>query len=161
MRNLQLALSQANEELAEANSQRRIADEKTFSILSITLAFVGLLVSLGPWRFIEVVGTVFFAAALILYAGTILIGVRSYFPRKFPATNSRAILDDLDRPHEVLTRWVLNAVLGFAEKNYRMASQKGYWLKVLIVLFLMATVLLVVSFVPDSWWLGMISRILN
>jgi len=159
-RNLRLALSQANKELEEANSQRRVADEKTYAILSVTLAFIGLLVALRPWRFIEVVGIWFFTAALILYAGTVLIGIKSYFPREFPATKSRAILDELDRPHEVLTMWVLNAILEFAEKNYRMASQKGYWLKVSIVLFLMATVLLIVSFVPDSWWLCMIGRIL-
>ena len=145
--NLQLALNQANEELREAHSQRRMADTKTYTILSVTLVFVGFLVSLRPWLFITANGRIFFAIALGLYAGVILFGIWAYFPREFPATNTRAILEELDRPNEILTRWTSNALLDFADRNWRIALGKGFWIKVTIVLFVIATLSLSISLV--------------
>jgi hypothetical protein len=97
--------------------------------------------------FITPGGRIFFAIALGLYAGVILVGIWSYFPREFPATNTRAILEELDRPNEVLIRWTSDALLDFADRNFRIASGKGFWVKVTIVLFVIATLSLSISLV--------------
>lgn len=143
--NLQLALNQANEELREAHAQRRIADTKTYATLSATLVFVGFLVSLRPWMFVGSVGLVFFAFALGLYCTVVEVSVLSYFPRKVTVTNTRAIIQDLNRPNDVLTEWVVDSLLEFADANYRDASKKGFWVKVEIMLLLGATLLFGVS----------------
>ncbi|MCJ7455453.1 hypothetical protein MUP07_01755 [Candidatus Bathyarchaeota archaeon] len=146
--NLQLALNQANEELREANAQRRAVDAKTITILSVTLVLVGFLVSLRPWAFVKLTGLVFFALALVVYALVIGVGLRSYFPREFRATKTRAITRNLDRPNEMLAEWTLESLLDFADEIWRIASEKGYWLQLSMILLLMATLLLGISLVP-------------
>ena len=148
--NLQLALIQANEELGEANAQRRMADTKTYTILSVALVFVGFLVSLRPWVSMTSTGRTLLAIALGLYVGAIALGVYSYFPREFPATNARAILEDLDRPNEVLMKWTTDKLVEFCDRNWRIASEKGYWIKVTITIFVMATLFLGVSLIIGS-----------
>jgi len=145
--NLQLALNQANEELREANAHRRMADTKTYTVLSVTLVFFGLLSSLRPWVGMTATARVFLAAALGLYVGVIGIGVWSYFPRNFPATNARAILEDLDRGNELLMKWTTDKLVEFCDSNWRIALEKGYWIKVTMVLFLVATLLLGISLI--------------
>jgi hypothetical protein len=124
-----------------------MADTKTYTILSVALVFVGFLVSFRPWMFITGNGRVFFAVALGLYVGVVLFGIWSYFPREFPATNTRAILEELDRPNETLMRWTSNALLDFADRNWRIALEKGFWIRVTIVLFVIATLSLSISLV--------------
>ena len=148
--NLQLALNQANEELREANAQRRMADTKTYTVLSVTLVFVGFLVSLRPWVSMTTIGRVFLAIALGLYVGVIAICVYSYFPREFPGANTRAILEDLDRPNQVLMKWITDKLIEFCDKNWRIASEKGYWIKVTMIVFVMATFFLALSLIVGS-----------
>jgi hypothetical protein len=124
-----------------------MADAKVYAILSVSLVFVGFLVSLRLWTFTSTIGSVFLAFALGLYAVVIFIGIWSYFPRQFRATNARAIMGDLDRPFEVLAEWTSGALLDFAEEHCRIASEKGYWLQLSMIVFMMATLLLGISFV--------------
>jgi len=145
--NLQLALNQANEELRDANAQRRIADTKIYAILTITLTFVGFLISSRPWVSLGSVGQVFLALALGLYSGVIAVGIISYYPRTVVATKARAIMNELDRPYGVLASWTVEGLLSFAEDNYRVACEKGFWVRCALILLIIATALLAASLV--------------
>jgi hypothetical protein len=90
-------------------------------------------------------GLALLTIAFGFYVGVILIGFRSYFPREFRATKTRAILDDLDRENELLMEWTTTKVVELCEGNWRIGSEKGYWVKVTMVLFLIGTILLSVS----------------
>ena len=143
--NLQLALNQANEELKEANAHRRMADTKTYTILSVTLVFFGFLSSLRPWVGMTDTARGLLAVALGMYGGVVAIGVWSYFPRNFPATNTSAILEHLDRENELLMEWTTDKLVEFSDRNWKIALEKGYWIKITMGLFLVATALLGVS----------------
>lgn len=129
-----------------------MSDTKTYTILSATLVFVGFLVSLKPWASLTIGGRGFLAIALGLYAGVITIGICSYFPRVFPATNTWAILEDLDRANELLIEWTTKKLVEFCDRNWRIASEKGFWIKVALILFVIATLFLCIAFCVSPVW---------
>jgi hypothetical protein len=113
---------------------------------SLLRVFVGFLLSLRPWLSMPPAGLAFLGVALALYAAVIGIGFKSYFPRTLPSTDSRAILEDLDRENELLMEWTTLKLIEFRDKNREIGCSKGFWTKFTMVLLLAATLSLGLSF---------------
>lgn len=145
--NLRFLVDQANAELDDATENRRATDTKIYTTLTIALVFLGFLISLKPWTSMGIWAILFLTIALALYLGTTILGIKSYFPRKIPAMDTRRLIEHLDESHETIVIGVLMGLLKLADENYQIASEKGYWLQVEIALFLIATFSLAISLV--------------